>query len=124
MSLVPKQQIAILSGSGVMAAFSLASILNFTDPYKSSWLVFGLFYLSIILLSFSALTLISFFIKRWLWPKIYLNDLSLSLRHGFLISVLITLTIALQINGVLFWWLELSLMLFFVCIEIFINIKT
>lgn len=124
MSLVPKQQIIILAVSAVLSAFSLASILNFTDPYKASWIVFALLYLSLFLLAFSALSLLAFLIKRWLWPQIYLTDLSLCLRQGCLLAIFISLAVALQLNGILYWWLELSLILFFMVLEIFINLKS
>src|SRR3989344_7993674 len=122
MSLVPNRQIFILSLSAFLAAFSLFSILNFTDPYSASWIVFVFFYLSLFLLSFSALTLFAFGLKRWLWPKIYLSDLSGSLRQGLLLAIFITFTIILQLNGILLWWLELSLILFVILLEIFLNI--
>ncbi|MBI3231774.1 MAG: hypothetical protein HYZ51_01695 [Candidatus Doudnabacteria bacterium] len=112
-----------MSLSAVLSTFSLASILNFTDPYEASALVFMFFYLSLFLLSFSVFTLLAFGIKRWLWPKIFVNDLSGSLRQGLLLAIFLTLAIALQLNGIFFWWLELSLLIFFMVLEIFVNLK-
>ena len=123
MSLVPKQQITILAVSAGLSGFSLGSILNFTDPYSAAWPVFTLLYLSIFLLAFSTLSLLAFGIKRWLWPKIYVSDLASSLRQGALIGIFMTVTVLLQMNGILFWWLEFSLILFFIILEIFINLK-
>ncbi|MEK7617779.1 MAG: hypothetical protein AAB410_01420 [Patescibacteria group bacterium] len=123
MSLEPKKQITILCVSTASSAFSLASILNFTDPHEASWLVFAFFYLSIFLLCFGLFSLLAFGVKRWLWPKIYLNDLSTSLRQGMLLALFLTFLVILQISGILFWWLELCLILFFIALEIFINLK-
>lgn len=123
MSLVPKHQVAILAIAGILAAFSLFSILNFTDPYRAGWLIFAFFYLSVFLLSFCSLALLAFGLKRWLWPKIYLTDLAASTRQGLLLSVFLTLSVALQMNGILHWWIEFTLILFFVTLEIFINLK-
>jgi len=123
MSLVPKQQITILGLSAGLSAFSLASILNFTDPFKAGWGLFALFYLSVFLFAFSALSLLAFGVKRWLWPKIFISDLTSSLRQGALMAVFVTVSVLLQMNGILFWWLELSLILFFIVFEIFINLK-
>lgn len=120
---MPNKQIIIVIISGLLSAFSLASILNFTDPYQANWIVFAFFYLSLLLFSFSCLTLLAFLVKRWLWPKIYLVDFYLSIRQGALLAVFITISVALQLNGILFWWLEMSLILFLVVIEIFINLK-
>lgn len=123
MSLVPKKQITILAVSAGLSAFSLASILNFTDPFEASWLVFAFFYLSIFLFCFGLFALLAFAIKRWLWPNIYLSDLSTSMRQGLLLAVFLTFLIILQINGILFWWLELCLVIFFIALEVFINLK-
>ena len=123
MAIAPKKQIFILTVSAILAAFSLASILNFTDPYEAGIAVFAFFYISIFLLSFSVFSLIVFLVKRWLWPHIYLNDLSASFRQGLIIALFLTLLVILQINGILFWWLEISLILFLVILEIFINLK-
>lgn len=123
MAIAPKKQIFILTVSAILAAFSLASILNFTDPYESGIAVFAFFYISIFLLSFSVFTLTVFLVKRWLWPHIYLNDLSASFRQGLIIALFLTLLVILQLNGILFWWLEISLILFLVIFEIFINLK-
>ena len=73
---------------------------------------FLLFYLSIFLLCFGLFSLLAFGVKRWLWPKIYLNDLSTSLRQGMLLALFLTFLVILQISGILFWWLELCLILF------------
>ena len=123
MAIAPKKQIFILTVSAILAAFSLASILNFTDPYESGIAVFAFFYISIFLLSFSVFTLTVFLVKRWLWPHIYLNDLSASFRQGLIIALFLTLLVILQLNGILFWWLEISIILFLIILEIFINLK-
>lgn len=123
MALAPKKQILTLAISAILSAFSLASILNFTDPYEAGKTVFVFFYISIFLLSFSVFSLAIFLTKRWLWPHIYLSDLSASFRQGVIIALFLTLLIILQIGGILFWWLEISLILFLVILEIFINLK-
>lgn len=122
--LVPKKQTAILALSAVLSGFSLASVLNFTDPYTAAWAVFAFFYLSLFLFCFCILTLLAYGLKRWLWPKIYLSDLGASLRQGLLLAAFISLSVALQMNGILFWWLEASLILFFISLEVFISLKT
>ncbi len=123
MAIAPKKQIFILTVSAILSAFSLASILNFTDPYESGIAVFAFFYISIFLLAFSIFTLTVFLVKRWLWPHIYLNDLSASFRQGLIIALFLSILVILQLNGILFWWLEISLILFLVILEIFINLK-
>ena len=123
MPLEPKKQITILTLSLGLALFSVFSILNFTDPYEASWLIFSFFYVSLFILCFSGFSLLALGIKRWLWPKIFITDFYTSVRHGALIAVFLTLSVALQLSNILFWWMELSLILFFIAIEIYINLK-
>ncbi len=121
MSFTPKKQLTLLGFTLILSGFSLASILNFTNPYTASWVIFCFFYLSLFLFSFACLTLLAFSLKRWLWPKIFLSDFGISVRHGLILSVFILLAVALQIGGLLFWWLELTLIIFVIFIEILIN---
>lgn len=123
MSFEPKKQVIVLLVTTGLSAFSLASILNFTDPYEASWVIFGFFYLSIFLFCFGLFGLLAFGVKRWLWPNIYLTDLSTSLRQGLLLASFLTFLVVLQISGILFWWLEFCLILFFIALEIFISLK-
>jgi len=123
MILATKKHITVLILSVLLSGFSLASILNFTDPYAASFWIFLFFYISIFLLTFSFFSLTAFVIKRSLWPAMYVNDFSHSLRQGLILAIFLTLAIALQLNGILFWWLEISLLLLLITVEIYINIK-
>lgn len=118
-----KRQISILILCSFFGLFSLACILNFTDPKEASWLIFTYFYLSIFIFLFSFLSLTGYGIKRLFFPQIILNDFWVSLRQGFFLSTFFTLTVGLQIADILTWWVEILLFLFFISAEIFINIK-
>jgi hypothetical protein len=119
----PKQQVAFIIFSTMLAAFSLGSIINFTDPYASSWMTFAFFYLSLFLVSVGVLTITGLGLRQAFGPKIYILDLGVSFRQALLISCLITISLFLQAKDLLFWWVEASLILFFIFIEAFFNLK-
>lgn len=109
--------------STLLAAFSLGSIINFTDPFASSRLTFVFFYLSFFLVVLGFFTIIGLGLRQWLGHKVYVLDLGNSFRQAMLISVLITASLLLQSKSLLFWWVEASLVLFLLFVEIFLNLK-
>jgi hypothetical protein len=123
MEQTPKQNLSFLSLSTLLALFSLACIVNFTDPYKSGWLTFTFFYISIFLVSLGLLTIIGLIIRQWLSPNLYIVNLSHSFRQALLISILVVASFALQAEHLLYWWVEGSLILCLIFLEVFLNLK-
>lgn len=119
----PKRQVSLIAFSTALAIFSLASIINFTDPAADSWISFAFFYTSLFLTALGLLTLLGLGLRQRLWPGLYLVNLSNSFRQAFLIAVLIVISFLLLSNRLLFWWVEGSLILFFLALETFLNLK-
>lgn len=107
----------------VLSAFCLFAILKFTDPYTASKLTLVFFYLSLFLFALAAFTILGLGIRQWLSPKIYVLNLSASFRQALLLALLAIISFLLLAGRLLFWWVELSIILFFLCIEIFLNLK-
>ncbi len=123
MSTNPKQQVSLIIFSTILAGFSLASLINFTDPSSSSWLTFGFFYLSLLLVILGFFTLLGLTFRQWLYPGHYINNLSNSFRQALLVALLITASFLLLSKRLLFWWVEGSLILFLAAVEAFLNLK-
>jgi hypothetical protein len=123
MSANPKQHLSLLISSTALAAFSLASIVNFTDPQTSSWVTLGFFYTSLFLLNLGLFTLLGLGLRQWLWPGLYIINLSNSFRQAVLVSILITGSFWLLSEKLLFWWVEASLVLFLASVEAFLSLK-
>jgi hypothetical protein len=123
MSANPKQHLSLLIFSTVLAAFSLASILNFTDPQTASWVTLGFFYLSMCLFNLGLFTLVGLGLRQWFWPGLYIINLSNSFRQAILISILIAVSFFLLSERLLFWWVEASLILFLAAVEAFLSLK-
>ncbi len=119
----PKQQVAFIGASTVLALFSLASIISFTDPFTASWITFAFFYLSLFLSALGIFTLLGLWLRQILKQKVYVINLSNSFRQALLFSLLIATSFLLLSRQLLFWWVELSLILFLLFAEIFFNLK-
>lgn len=117
------KQVIVIILSTILAVFSLLSILFFTDPFAASWIILGLFYLSLFLVFLGFFTIIGLSLRGWFSSKIYIIKLSQSFRQALLISLLITFSAFLQANHLFFWWVEVSLVLFLIFTEIFLNLK-
>jgi hypothetical protein len=119
----PRKQVTLIIFSTILAGFSLASIINFTDPGAASWITLGFFYVSLFLLTLGLFTLIGLGLRQWLTPGLYIVNLSSAFRQAFLIAILITISFVLQSKRLLFWWVEASLVLFLAFVEGFLNLK-
>lgn len=123
MSINPKRQVSLIILSTVMAAFSLGSIISFSDPGSASRVTFCFLYVSLMLFSVGIFTLLGLGLRNLLSPGLYVINFTASLRQGLLISALIIASFILLSMQLLFWWVELSLILFLSAIEIFLNLK-
>jgi hypothetical protein len=118
-----KRQVLLLGVSTILGLFSLASIVTFTDPERGSWLTFGFFYASLFLVTLGLFTIIGLVYRSFKLNQLHIVNLTQSFRQAFFIAVLAVTTLLLQSQGILFWWVWASLILFFISIEIFVNLK-
>ena len=119
----PQQQVAFIAVSSLLAAFSLISIVNFVDPFTASRATLFFFYASLFLTVCGGLTICGLFFRRWLKQGVYIINLGDSFRQAILVSVLVVASFLLLANRLFYWWLEGSLILLAVFIEIFLNLK-
>jgi hypothetical protein len=94
----------------------------FVDPFAAGWLGHTFFYLAFFLMVVGVTTLVGLIVrKRWV-QRPYTAMLTDSFRHGVLIAVLMTALLILQSQHLLFWWIILTLILFLMVVEIFMNL--
>ncbi len=118
-----KQQISFVLLGVALSAFSLVSIILFTDPFGAGTVTFLFFYLSLFLLTLCAFTFAGLLVRLWFWRGVYMVHLANSFRQAILVSVFITACLILQAHNLLSWWVGGSLILFLACLEIFLNLK-
>ena len=78
----PRQHLTLIIFSTILAGFSLASIINFTDPQSASWLTLSFFYFSLFLVSLGIFTLIGLGLRKKFWPGHSVANLSNSFRQA------------------------------------------
>jgi hypothetical protein len=97
--------------------------MDFTQPTAASFVTFGFFYASLLLVGLGIFTLLGLGLRQWLWPGHYVINLGNSFRQGFLLAIMIVVSFILLSQRLLFWWVEASLILFFGSLEVFLNLK-
>jgi len=119
-----KQHLILIALSTFLAGFSLASVINFTDPYTSGVITHIFLYISLFLTTLGIWVLVGLAIRQMFFSGLYITHLNNSFRQGFLLSVFITVSLGLQAQGLLFWWIEGSFILLLAFFEVFLNLKT
>ena len=95
----------------LLAGGCLAAILIYFDPHSSGLLVFLLFYLSLFISSTSVFTSVGFLIRRFSYRgrmslpvSRVVRQLMAAFRQGFLLSIILVVSLILQSQRVLVWW--------------------
>ena len=118
-----KTQIILILFGTLLCLFSLGSIIAFTDPYSAGLLTHISFYLSLFLAVTGLFTVLGLGMRqRFVRGSIYLVNLSASFRQALLLGILVVTSLILQSQGLLLWWVELTLVLFLIFIELFMNL--
>ncbi len=120
---IPKQHLIIISVATILAGFSLASIINFSDPNNARLSTFELFYLSLALVTLGMTTLIGLVLRQKFMPGHYMLNLRTSFRQGLFLAILTAASLILLSKDLMFWWLELTLILFFAALEALVSLK-
>jgi hypothetical protein len=114
----------LLIGTGtVVAAFSLGSIVRFSDPGQAGILLFIFLYSSIFLSCLGFFTFLGLVVRSKTMADNPAENLAQSSRQALLLAILISVSLILQSFRLLFWWVELTLLLFLVCIEVFFHVE-
>jgi hypothetical protein len=115
-----KQQLVWIAAVSVIFALCTGLVLTFSDPFTSPWVVFALFYLSACCTATGILTLVFYGVRSLGAANVLHADrLATSVREGFLVSLLVVGSLVLSSRQVLFWWVELSLVVTLVLVEMF-----
>lgn len=117
-----KSYLALILSGTVLAAFSLTTLILYTDPYKAGAFTHLLFYVSVFLVVTGAVTMLELAFRKRFSQAIYLINLGNSFRQALLIAVLITASLLLQAQGLLYWWVEAGLILFLAFLELFLSL--
>jgi hypothetical protein len=97
--------LAIIGTAGIFSWLAWIVVINKLDPYESTGLALGLFYLSLFFALVCTFTVAGFYLRVWLnRNEIYYNHINIAMRQGFLLTLIALGCLTFQLMGVLTWW--------------------
>jgi hypothetical protein len=114
--------VLIATGTG-LSFFSIATIISFTEPSTAGLITILLLYGSIFLFVTGLCSIIGLATRQKYLTTLYSKNLNVSIRQGLLIGLLVTSSLALNAQGLMMWWVGLTLILFLIVIEVFFNLQ-
>jgi len=97
--------LGIIGTAGVFSWIAWIVVINKLDPFESTGLALGLFYLSLFFALICTFTVAGFYFRVWLnRNEIYYNHINIALRQGFLLTMIALGCLTFQLLGVLTWW--------------------
>jgi hypothetical protein len=120
-----KQYLLTIGLTAIISWIAWGMVIVKLDPYGSTALALGLFYISLFFAFISTFTVIGFGLRRWIGKnEIHYHHLSVSLRQGLLLSICTLISISFLIMGVLKWWNGLLLVTIAVLVEMYITSRS
>ncbi len=112
-----------LMGFGTLLCISsFIGVLYMSDPFADGMMAYGFFYSSLFLSVVGLTTIVGLLVRQKIGKGLYINNLAVSFRQAILIAILVVGSLLLQSYDILFWWVELSFILFLVFFELFLNL--
>lgn len=105
----------------LLSLAALASVVWSVDPFTSGVLGHFFFYLTLFLSLCGLMTIAGISFRKRYSPGMYTEQLRVSARQAVLLAILIVALLVLQVFGLLLWWVGLTLILFIITVEIFLN---
>jgi len=97
--------LAIISIAGILSWVAWTVVINKLDPYESTGLALGLFYISLFFALTCTFTVLGFYFRLWLNKnEVYYNHINISLRQGLFLTLIALGCLTFQLLGVLTWW--------------------
>lgn len=116
--------LAIIGSAGLVSWVAWAVVINKLDPFESTGLALGLFYLSLFFALTCTFTVIGFYFRVWLNKnEIYYQHIHTAFRQGVLLTIIALACLTFQIIGILTWWSGLLIIASITLIELYFMTK-
>lgn|SRR3989338_9369652 len=106
----------------VLGIFAAGCIIVFTNPLTAGTLTFAFFYASIFAGILGLSASLGLLARQKFTTEPASSYLTPSMRQACFIALLVVISLLLQSERLLYWWVEGSIVLFFIFIEIFFNL--
>ncbi len=108
-----------------MAWLGWAITLYKLNPFESTGMALGFFFVTFFIALMCTFTVLGFYLRVWIYKnEIYYSHISISLRQGILLSLIVIISLAFQLLGVLNWFSGLLLIAAVLLIESFFSIRS
>ncbi len=112
--------LAIIGIAGVLSWIAWIVVINKLDPFASTGLGLGFFYLSLFFALACSFTVLGFYFRMWLNKnEIYYSHINIAFRQGVLLTLIALGCLTFQLLRVLTWWSGLLLIAAVTLIEFY-----
>ena len=119
-----QRYILILTFAAIVSWLAFYLVINKLDPFASTGLALGLFFVSLFFALTSTFTIVGFYIRVWTNKnEIYYDHINVSMRQGILLTMIALGCLLFQLLGVLTWWSGLLLIAAVTMVEFYLVAK-
>lgn len=118
----PLSHIPLIAFGTLLCLGSLISVLYLSDPYADGAMSHVFFHLSLFLTITGLTTGVGLIVRQKYGSGLYITNLAIAFRQAVFVAIFITGSLLLLSHGILYWWVELTLILFLVFFELFLNL--
>jgi len=116
--------LAFIGLAGLISWTALIVVVNKLDPFESTGLGLGLFFVSMFFALACTFTVIGFYLRVWFNKnEIYYDHINVALRQGVLLTVITLGCLVFQLLRVLTWWSGLLLIGVVTLVEFYLVAK-
>lgn len=119
-----KRYLFLMLLATVLCWLALASVMFYINPSEAGIIGFILFYVSLFLSLVGTFSIIGFLLRVWLTTMPIFRQVIISFRQGVLFSILVSVSLAMQSQQVLNWWIGLLLVALLGIIEMFFSLSS
>lgn len=111
-------------GAGAASLIAWIIVIWKLDPFQSTGLALGLFFISLFVFLVSLFTLLGFFVRQYINKgEIFFVHFNVSLRQGILLAALSAVALFFLIIGVLRIWNAIILFIIVILLELYFEGK-
>ncbi len=111
----------LVAGSvAILGCLGLVLTLLYSSPVSTG--VVALFYALVFITIFASVVVVEIFARRKFAPGNFDKLLKSAVRQSFFLAVLVVSLLYLQAENLLLWWVGLTIVLFFMCLDIVCSI--
>lgn len=119
-----KKYLMIIGGAGVLAWLAFITVVLKFNPYESTALALGFFYISLFIAFSCTFTLFGYYFRLWLYRnEVFYMHINISLRQGVLLSLIGVGCLVLLMLNTLSWWSGMLLIFATAMLEFYFTSK-